>query len=302
MAGGLAALLDDVAAIAKMASAASTKAVGVVVDDTAVAPQFVEGVTPARELPIIGKIALGSLANKAILLVLILVLSQFVPWLLTPLLMLGGTYLCFEGAEKVWEYATGHHESPEGIEDPTPDTPAIEDGPELEKKLVRGAVTTDFILSAEIMVISAGELTQATLVERGISLAIVGLVITALVYGVVALIVKMDDVGLHFAKGRGALAAFGRGLVQGMPKLLAVLSVVGMAAMLWVGGHIMVSGANTLGWHAPHDLIHHLVEPVEHVSGALAWLVDTLASAVAGLILGGVVFAIVHTLTHLRKH
>ena len=199
MAGGLAALLDDVATIAKMASAASGKAVGVVVDDTAVTPRFVNGVDPERELPIIGKIALGSLRNKLVfILPAILVLSQFLPWALTPLLMLGGTYLCYEGAEKVWELVVGHRETPTG--GAASETPAVVAGPEVEKALVKGAITTDFILSSEIMVISLGEVADAALLPRALSLIVVALVITALVYGVVALIVKMDDVGLHLSE------------------------------------------------------------------------------------------------------
>ncbi len=303
MAGGLAALLDDVAMIAKMASSASTKAVGVVVDDTAVTPQFVHGVTPARELPIIGKIALGSLRNKLVfILPAILLLSQFVPWLLTPLLMLGGAYLCFEGAEKVWELVVGHHETPTGEADHEADGPALEQGAASEDKLVRGAITTDFILSAEIMVISMGQVADAPLVPRAITLVIVALVITALVYGVVALIVKMDDIGLHLTRGDNPGAQrLGRALVAGMPKLLNVLSTVGIAAMLWVGGHILLAGLDTLGWHLPMEVLHHLEAPAEHVHSFLGWLVDTLGSAVFGLLVGGVLVALLHLLPKRRK-
>ncbi len=301
MAGGLAALLDDVAALAKMASAASTKAVGVVVDDTAVTPRYVTGIEPARELPIIGKIALGSLRNKLVfILPAILLLSQFLPWALTPLLMLGGAYLSFEGAEKVWEAISGRHETPTG--EPKSDEPVLVQGPEQEKAVVRGAVTTDFILSSEIMVISLGQVADAPLIPRALTLIIVAFVITALVYGVVALIVKMDDIGLHLSerKNNGS-QRFGRGLVKAMPMVLNVLSTVGIAAMLWVGGHILLSGADTLGWHAPYALLHLLEAPAEHIHPLLGWIVDALVSAVAGLVVGAVLVLIMHLLPFRRK-
>ena len=225
MSGGLAALLDDVAALARLAAAsvddvaaaagrASIKAAGVVVDDTAVTPQYVAGVDPKRELPIIKKIAIGSLRNKLLfILPVILVLSQFLPWLLTPLLMLGGTYLCFEGAEKVLEMLRRH--------EPKKATPAILKGPKAEGDVVKGAIRTDFILSAEIMVISLNEVAAEGFISRTIIMIVVALGITVLVYGVVALLVKMDDVGLALA-GRDSeqSQAIGRALVVAMPKVL----------------------------------------------------------------------------------
>jgi len=311
MAGGLAALLDDIAALAKMAAAsiddigaaagrASVKAAGVVVDDTAVTPRYVAGVTPQRELPIIWRIARGSLRNKLLfILPAALLLSQFLPWLLTPILMVGGTYLAFEGAEKLWEAVTGH-----GGEK----TPAAvrEDAATAEKRLIGAAIRTDFILSAEIMVISLNEVADEKLLARTAILVVVALAMTALVYGVVAVIVKMDDVGLRLAQTRNdATATLGRGLVAAMPKVLSVLSTVGVVAMLWVGGHILVSGVHELGWHAPHDLVHHLEESVHGVAGVgglLSWLVGTLAAAVAGLLVGAVVVGVVHLVHHLRGH
>ncbi len=302
MSGGLFALLDDVAALARIAAAsvddvgaaagrASVKAAGVVVDDTAVTPQYVQGVAAERELPIIKQIALGSLRNKLLfILPAALLLSQFVPWLLTPILMMGGTYLCFEGAEKVWEKLSGHH--PE-------EQLATELGPEQERTMVAGAIRTDFILSAEIMVIALNEVADQALLARAVILAVVAVGITLLVYGVVALIVKMDDVGLALTlRSSRAARRFGHGLVAGMPKLLAVIAVVGTAAMLWVGGHILLVGADDLGWHAPYSLVHHLEESVhEAVSGlgaVLGWLTNTAASAVAGLLVGAVVVAVLH--------
>jgi predicted DNA repair protein MutK len=306
MAGGLVALLDDVAALVKLAAAsvddvgaaatkASIKATGVVVDDTAVTPRYVQGLEPERELPIIRKIAVGSLRNKLlIILPVIMVLSQFVPWLLTPILMVGGAYLAYEGAEKVWEIVSGHREE------------EAEVGQVDEKAVVSGAIRTDFILSAEIMVIALNEVDTEPFVSRLIILVIVALLITALVYGVVGLIVKMDDVGLHLAgRESGASQRVGRGLVKGMPKLLSVLSTVGIAAMLWVGGHILLVGVDELGWHALYDLVHHLEEGVAGVAGIgglLAWVVNTLASALIGLVVGAVIVAVLHVIPRRRKH
>ena len=310
MAGGLVALLDDIAALAKLAAAsvddvgaaagrASAKAAGVVVDDTAVTPRYVHGFEPERELPIIKRIAIGSLRNKLlIILPVALLLSQFIPWLLTPILMVGGTYLCYEGAEKIWEKVSGHHEEHEG-------EPAASVGPEQEKSMVSGAIRTDFILSAEIMVIALNEVADEPFVSRAIIMAVVAVGITLLVYGVVGLIVKMDDIGLHLAeRDSGAAQAVGRFLVKGMPKLLAVLSTVGIVAMLWVGGHILLVGVDELGWHGPYELVHHLEEAVHGVAGLggfLAWLANTLASALIGLVVGAVVVAAMHVLPRRKK-
>lgn len=309
MAGGLAALLDDIAALAKLAAAsvddvgaaagrASAKAAGVVIDDTAVTPRYVHGFSPDRELPIVRRIAVGSLRNKLLfILPAALLLSQFLPWLLTPILMVGGTYLAYEGAEKIWELVSGH-----ATEHTT--TPVAVQGEATEKSMVSGAIRTDFILSAEIMVIALNEVADEPLLSRAIILAIVALAITALVYGVVGLIVKMDDIGLHLAgRSNGAAAATGRVLVRAMPKVLSVLSTVGIVAMLWVGGHILLSGVDELGWHAPFELLHHLEEAVHGVPGIggfLAWLVDTLGSALVGLVVGAVVVGVMHLVPRRR--
>ena len=307
MAGGLVALLDDIAALAKLAAAsiddvgaaaakASAKATGVVVDDTAVTPRYVQGLEAERELPIIKRIAYGSLRNKLVfILPAALLLSQFLPVLLTPILMVGGAYLCYEGAEKIWEAVSGHggHE-----EEPAAVDPAQEDA------VVSGAIRTDFILSAEIMVIALNEVEQEPFVSRTIILVIVAVLITALVYGVVALIVKMDDIGLRLSERESVTAQrVGRALVRAMPVILRVLSVVGIAAMLWVGGHILLVGVDELGWHAPYELVHHLEEGVADVAGIgglLAWLVNTAASAVLGLVVGAVVVAVMHLLPRRR--
>jgi len=305
MAGGLVGLLDDVAALAKLAAAsiddvgaaaarASAKAAGVVIDDTAVTPAYVQGLTAERELPIIKRIAKGSLKNKVLfILPAALLLSEFVPVLVEIILMIGGAYLCFEGAEKI------HHRfSPHA---PAVELPAVAIDTDHEEKTIKSAIRTDFILSGEIMVIALKEVIDEGFVSRAIILLVVAVLITAIVYGIVALIVKMDDVGLRLASsGRQSAVRVGRGLVTGMPKLLAALSVVGTAAMVWVGGHILVAGADELGWHGPYDLIHSLEKPVHDVGGiggVLGWLVNTAASAAVGLMVGFAVVAVVSRLS-----
>lgn len=300
MASGLFALLDDVAVLAKAAAAsiddvgaaagrASAKAAGVIVDDTAVTPRYVHGLAAERELPIIKKIAIGSLRNKLLfILPAALLLSQFLPWALTPLLMLGGTYLCYEGAEKLWEHFSGH-----GAHDKAPEEVD-------EDTIVGNAVRTDFILSAEIMVISLNEVANEPFVMRAVILLVVAVLITALVYGVVGLIVKMDDIGLHMAEGGASFKQkFGNGLVAFMPKLLTALSVIGVAAMIWVGGHIILVGTDDLGWHGLYAFVHHLEEGVHGVAGVggiLGWVVNTICSAIIGLIVGAIVVAIMHVI------
>jgi predicted DNA repair protein MutK len=305
MSAGLFGLLDDVAALAKLAAAslddvgaaagrASLKAAGVVVDDTAVTPQYVQGVAAHRELPIIKRIAIGSLRNKLLfILPAALLLSQFADFLLTPILMVGGTYLCFEGAEKIWERLSGHGSS-ETVGEAKEHLDA-----EAEDAVISGAIRTDFILSAEIMVISLNEVSDQPFVSRAAILVVVAIAITVLVYGVVALIVKMDDVGLNLSqRGSAAVQALGRSLVRGMPVLLSAISTVGVAAMLWVGGHILIVGLDDLGWHAPYDLVHHLEHSahraVESIGSVLGWLTNTLASAVVGVCVGAVAVLVMH--------
>ena len=314
MAGGLAALLDDIAAIARVAAAsvddisaaagrASMKAAGVVVDDAAVTPRYVTGFDPSRELPIIKKIGLGSLRNKLLFIVpAALLLSQFAPWLLTPILMLGGAYLSYEGAHKVLEWlgVGGHH-------DGAKDEPVVERGPDEEKKMVSGAIRTDFILSAEIMVIALNEVTDEPLLNRAIILVVVAIGITLLIYGVVALIVKMDDIGLHLAQQDSELRQkVGQGLVKAMPVVLKVLSIVGVIAMLWVGGHILLVGMDELGFHPIYNFVHHAEEVVAGAIGAatglLTWLTNTFFSAVLGLLVGLVLVGLISLLPRRAKH
>jgi predicted DNA repair protein MutK len=298
MAGGLVALLDDIAAMAKLAAAsvddigaaaarASAKSAGVVIDDTAVTPQYVQGFQPARELPVIWRIAVGSLRNKMlIILPLALLFSQFVPWLLTPILMVGGSYLAFEGAEKIWEkFGPGHHDEPA--------PPVAAGGADHEDAMAAGAIRTDLILSAEIMVLALNEVADEPFLSRAAILVVVAFLITILVYGVVGLIVKMDDIGLHLAARTSKISQqVGRGLVRGMPIFLRVLSSVGIVAMLWVGGHILLVGVDDLGWHWPYEHVHHWEKDAG--GGAVGWAVNTACSAVIGAAVGAIVVAIMH--------
>lgn len=315
MSGGLFGLLDDIAALAKLAAAsiddvgaaagrASAKAAGVVVDDTAVTPAYVQGLAAERELPVIKKIATGSLRNKLlIILPAALVLSEFVPILVEIILMFGGAYLSFEGAEKIHHRFSSHVD--EAAHD-APDLIAPADGPEQEEQTVKSAVRTDFILSTEIMVIALKEVIDEGLFSRAIILAIVAVLITVAVYGVVALIVKMDDVGLHLAQRSGnGSQRVGRALVNGMPKLLAALATIGTAAMIWVGGHILLNGTDELGWHGPYDFVHSLetrVHDIAGIGGVLSWVVNTLASALIGLAVGFVLVAVITRVKAARTH
>jgi len=312
VAGGLVALLDDVAALAKAAAAsiddigaaagkASVKAAGVVVDDTAVTPRYVHGFSPNRELPIIRKIAIGSIRNKLlIILPVAMILSEFLPQALPYLLIAGGLFLCFEGAEKVYEALTGGHHEGEGATEG-------QSGPELEKTMVSGAIRTDLILSAEIMVISLSSVEDEPFLTRLLVLLVVAILITVLVYGVVALIVKMDDVGLVLAQRESSFSQWiGRGLVAAMPKVMAVLTVVGIAAMLWVGGHILLVNVGEAGFHWPADRLHdleHWFGDLVHggFAGALSWTAGTVVSALVGLVIGAIVVLIVHLIPKRKK-
>ena len=298
MPSGLAALLDDVATMAKLAAAsvddigaaaskASAKAAGVVIDDTAVTPRYVTGFTPARELPIIWKIAKGSLRNKLlIILPVALLLSAFLPWAITPILMIGGAYLCFEGAEKLYEHF--FHKEDASLAEQAEELTSEEH----ETKMVSGAVRTDFILSAEIMAIALNEVSDQPIWMQGASLFVVAIAITIAVYGFVGLIVKMDDIGLAMAQkeGKGA-QGLGHFLVSAMPKVLKALSVIGVAAMLWVGGQIIVHG---FGIHPAEWLGLH--------GGFLGWLADAAICGVFGVIVGGIIVAIHHAVAGKKAH
>ena len=295
MAGGLFALLDDVALIARSAASSvddvaalagktSVKAAGVVVDDTAVAPQYVEGIKPQRELPMIWRITKGSLINKlVIILPIAMILSWIAPWALTPILMCGGTYLCFEGAEKILHHLLPHREK---------ETESVQEkGADAEDSLVKSAITTDLILSSEIMVISLNEVIDQPFWMRLGALIFVGIILTLGVYGAVGLLVKMDDIGMALNERHNGKSTVGNALVKGMPIVLDIIGVIGTAAMLWVGGHIVVKGLHEFGMDQPHEFIASATEKISN--GALAWLADTGMSMVCGLVLGVVVATIV---------
>ncbi|MFL6747681.1 MAG: DUF808 domain-containing protein [Sphingomicrobium sp.] len=305
-ASSLLALIDDIAAIlddvSVMAKVAAKKTTGVLGDDLALNAQQVTGVHPDRELPVVWAVAKGSMLNKLILVPAALAISTFVPWLITPLLMLGGAFLCFEGFEKIahrfWPHGGEEHEKPAlALADPAVDMVA------LEKDKIKGAVRTDFILSAEIIAIALNELGELTLGAQAAALALVSIAITVGVYGVVGLIVKLDDIGLHMAarRDRGS-QAFGRGLVHVVPSLLSGLSGIGTAAMLWVGGGILLHGLEVLGApaipHLVHDAAHQVHEMVGGgVMGAIMeWLANAVGAAIAGGIIGGIIAMIVRRL------
>lgn len=312
---GLLALLDDVAAIVRLtatqlddiaaqaskvgakvgatvlddAAKAGAKAAGVVIDDAAVTPKYVTGLPAARELPIIWKIARASFFNKlVILLPAALLLDMFLSWLVTPLLMLGGCYLCFEGAEKIYHWLRPHPESHAQEAETV-------DAAHLEETRVKGAIKTDFILSAEIMTISLAAIETDSRLNQGLVLAVIAIGITALVYGVVALLVKMDDAGLKLAQiGRSEFVrSFGRGMVRFMPTLMAIIATIGTAAMLWVGGNIIVHGLHNLGWDPIYDTIKSIAKSVGGESGFLNWLVTATLDGILGLILGLILMPIV---------
>lgn len=308
MSGGLVALLDDIATLAKVTASsiddvaagavkASSKAVGVVIDDTAVTPQYVSGLSPARELPIIGKIARGSLINKLfIILPIALVLTWFAPRVLPFLLIVGGAYLCFEGGEKVLEklgWLPGDHAEH--------DETGASTAEELERGIVSSATRTDLILSAEIMLVSLAGLSNETGIMRVAVLVAVAFFMTFFVYGLVALLVKADDFGLHLAKDAvrpednrpGPVDNLGRTIVRVMPHVFNVIGIVGTVAMLWVGGHLVIENLAEVGV----PVFHHLLETAEHAVSAagsfVTWLVETILSGIFGIVLGAVVAWIV---------
>ncbi len=296
MSSGLIALLDDVAALAKSAAVmiddvaaqaakAGTKAAGVVIDDAAVTPRYVAGMAPSRELPVVARIAMGSLRNKLLfLLPASLALGLFAPWAITPLLMLGGAYLCFEGAEKLIEAFWPHAE----------EVPAA--GTEGEEARIAGAIRTDFILSAEIMALTLSTVADAGVLKQALVLGSVGIFITLGVYGAVALIVKADDLGLAMVRtGRAGVRQIGGALVRGMVPFLHALSAVGTAAMLWVGGGILLHGLEEMGVPGPAHWMAYLAEGALAMGGAVAgWLAAAVLSGVVGLGVGLVIVPAEH--------
>ena len=279
MSVGLLAVVDDILSAAMKASA---KTAGVVIDDAAVTPQYVHGLTPARELPVVLKIALGSLANKFLIIIPIaLLLTAFAPWVLPFLLIIGGTYLCFEGAEKVLEWFGFGHGHEEGARD--------------ENRLVWGAIRTDLILSTEIMLISLASLDAGMGIWMTLAvLAVIALLMTGVVYGAVALLVKLDDIGLRMAKSpEQRVRHLGTRIVRSMPTIFRVISIIGTVAMLWVGGHLVLANLAEVGIVFLGDFVHGIEHALEPLGGVIVWVGDTIVSAIAGLALGLVIVGIV---------
>jgi predicted DNA repair protein MutK len=302
---GLLAVLDDVAAIAKLAASqvddiaahatkAGGKSAGVVIDDAAVTPKYVIGLPAAREIPIVAKIAGGSLISKlVILLPALLLLQAFAPEAIAPLLIIGGAYLCFEGAEKVWHALAGHKEK-------GPQQAQTIDAAHLEVQRVQGAIKTDFILSAEIMTIALSTIDVDDPWTRAVVLAVIAVLFTVLVYGIVALLVKVDDIGLYLSQAAAlrSVRAFGRRLVIGMPTVLKLISIVGTAAMLWVGGSIVIHSLHTMHLSWPYDTTTSIVSAVsgESTPRAIVWLVTAFLEAFFGFALGLVLVPVVNVL------
>lgn len=289
MSVGLLAVVDDILSAAMRASA---KTAGVVIDDAAVTPQYVQGLTPARELPVVWKIALGSIINKYVIIIPIaLLLTAFAPWVLPYLLIIGGCFLCFEGAEKVLEWfgvSHGEHDA---------------DEPRDEKKLVLGAVRTDLILSTEIMLIALSSLDPGLSIWMTLAaLLVIGLAMTLVVYGAVALLVKVDDIGLRFMKSpsRG-VRRFGARVVASMPTVFRVISVIGTVAMLWVGGHLVLQNLEETFWAGPYELVHVVTHAIEATGPVVVWIVETAMSAIFGLVLGLIIVGVVTGVGRLVK-
>ncbi len=287
MSVGLLAVVDDILGAALKASA---KSAGVVIDDAAVTPQYVQGITPARELPVVGKIALGSIANKFLVIIPIaLLLTAFAPWALPYLLIIGGAFLCFEGAEKVLEWFGVHHGH-------------ADDGPRDEKKLIWGAIRTDLILSSEIMLISLSNLDDDSDFWRTVAiLSVIAVMMTVIVYGAVALLVKIDDLGLRAMKNpaRG-VRRFGARIVASMPAVFRTISIVGTVAMLWVGGHLVLENVGNVGLTFTLDLLHGVEHLLHDAGGVVVWIGETFVSAIAGLLVGLVVVGVVMLVARLR--
>lgn len=299
MAGaGLLALIDDITTllddIASMTKVAAGKTAGVLGDDLALNAEQVSGVRAERELPVVWAVAKGSIKNKVIIVPVALLLSAFVPWLVTPLLIIGGSYLCFEGFEKVFHLIIHgkkekDHHLINVLRNENVDLVA------LEKEKISGAIRTDFILSAEIVVIVLGTVQGASMTQQILVLSLLALAITIIVYGVVAAIVKLDDIGLYLLKSsKKIVAALGRGIIRFCPVLMKTLSIVGTVAMFLVGGGILVHG---FPW------LHHLSESIAHtaiISQIPTWLFNTLANAMIGVVYGGLLVGISESITRLR--
>ncbi|MFG6206913.1 DUF808 domain-containing protein [Pseudomonas retamae] len=288
----IATVLDDVALMTKMAA---KKTAGVLGDDLALNAQQVSGVRAEREIPVVWAVAKGSFVNKLILVPSALAISAFVPWLVTPLLMVGGAYLCFEGFEKLahkflhskTEDEAEHAQLTEAVADPATDLVAY------EKDKIKGAIRTDFILSAEIIAITLGTVADASLTQQVVVMSGIAIVMTVGVYGLVAGIVKLDDLGLWLTQKPGQMAKkIGNGILSAAPYMMKTLSVVGTAAMFLVGGGILTHGV---------PVVHHWIEGVGAAAGGAGFAVPMLLNGVAGIIAGAVVLAVVSVVGKLWK-
>ena len=299
------ALLDDIAVLAKAAAAsiddvavgaakASAKAAGVVIDDAAVSPQYVQGLSPKRELPVVWKITRGSLINKAFIVVGIMLLSTWAPWVFPWLLLLGGTYLAYEGAEKLWHSVGKRHSDQHSAEE------VVERTKTSEKQIVSSAVRTDLVLSIEIMLISLAAIETDSWGVRLAILIVVAIMMTVAVYGTVALLVKMDDVGFWLRRKRPrSLKILGTWLVKAMPWVFKGLSVIGMVAMLWVGGHILLVNLAEVGVAAPYELVSGITHAIP-APGIITWIIDSSLSAVFGVLWGAIILAVLAVIARLR--
>jgi len=298
------ALLDDIAVLAKAAAAsiddvvagatkASVKSAGVVIDDAAVSPQYVQGISPKRELPVVWRITRGSLVNKAVIIVAIMLLSVWAPWVFPWLLLIGGTYLSYEGAEKVWHWIHSRRHEP-SVEE------VVERTETSEKQIVGSAVRTDLVLSVEIMLISLSNIDETSWLMRLAILVVVAILMTLAVYGTVAVLVKMDDVGFWLRRRRPRwVKVVGTWLVKAMPWVFKALTVVGMLAMLWVGGHILIVNLDAVGVPWPHQLLELIVHSVQ-APGIVTWFVDSGLSAVFGLLWGSLIVGVLAVVARLR--
>jgi len=302
-------LFDDIAALAKIAAAsvddivagsskAASKTSAILIDDAAVSPQYFQGISPSRELPMVWRIARGSLVNKGIVITAIMLLSAVAPWVFPWALVLGGCYLVYEGAEKIV------HRIIHGKSDTENAKRALTRTPKDESSIVRSAVTTDFVLSIEIMLISLTNIATDIWWMELATLILVGLMMTALVYGAVALLIKLDDIGRWIAlrgvaKDSDSLRKFGVRLVDLMPVVFGLLTIVGTAAMLWVGGHLLIVNLAEIGLPLFENISHSLTHTI--ANGTLLWGADALISALFGIVAGLLIVGIMTPVKKLIK-
>lgn len=302
LAKATAASIDDISVIAKSAATsvddiavgagkAASKTAPVLIDDTAVTPQYLQGILPTRELPIVWRIARGSLVNKAIIITAIMLFSAIAPWLFPWALIIGGAYLSFEGAEKLLHYL--EKKRAKSLSEKTEEV--LDRKPRDENSIVRSAITTDIVLSTEIMLISMSNIESHIWWTQLITLIVVGILMTVMVYGLVGILIKLDDAGVALAargvtRGNALLQRLGSGLVKSMPVVFRALTIIGTAAMLWVGGHLLLANAAEVGLRAPLELAHHITHPIRN--GFALWGADALISAIFGIGVGLMIVAI----------